>query len=91
MKKQITIPLLLQISIAADGSVSIKDQGVSNVTPVRKKKRRRMRRIDSKSTVYIGNKGRSYPIFQSKRGCLYIIRLSSTNGKEYKHYLSNVK
>lgn len=32
-------------------------------------------------------KGNKYPIYQSKKGALYIIRVSSKTGKEYKYYL----
>lgn len=32
-------------------------------------------------------KGTKYPIFISKRGACYIVKISKKTGKEYKHYL----
>lgn len=36
---------------------------------------------------YITSDKKKYPIYKSKRGKLYIIRVSKNSGKEYKYYL----
>ena len=36
---------------------------------------------------YITRDKKKYPIYKSKRGKLYIIRVSKNSGKEYKYYL----
>lgn len=36
---------------------------------------------------YKDRKGNKYPIYISKRGACYIIKISKKTGKEYKHYL----
>lgn len=37
--------------------------------------------------IWKDNKGKEYPIYISKSGSCYVIRVSSKSGKEYKSYL----
>lgn len=37
------------------------------------------------------SKGNKYPIYKSKKGAFYIIKVSGKTGKEYKYYLKGIK
>lgn len=43
--------------------------------------------LDKPMGIYKDNKGVEYPMYESKKGKVYIIRTSKTSGKKYKQYL----
>lgn len=38
--------------------------------------------------IYVDKEGNKYPVYQSAKGKLYILRVSKKSGKEYKYYLT---
>lgn len=39
--------------------------------------------------TWVDNKGKSYPIFISDKGCCFVIKTSSKTNKDYRNYLSS--
>lgn len=43
--------------------------------------------IDQKTGLYVNISGKDYPVYISKNGAYYVVRISKKSGKEYKQYL----
>lgn len=82
--KHLILAVLILISINCFSQNNVKLEGSIFVEQTVELK-------DTKTNLsYKDKKGNIYPIYLSKRGKAYIIRVSKKTGKEYKQYLPEV-
>ena len=81
MKKFILISFVILLGIIANAQV-IKEGNTF------KQIKEKTETVEQKTPYqYEDSKGNKYPIYKSKRGKYYIIKISKNTGKEYKYYL----
>lgn len=82
--KHLILAVLILISINCFSQNNVKLEGNIFVEQT-------IKSTDTKTNLsYKDKKGNEYPIYLSKRGKAYIIRVSKKTGKEYKQYLPEV-
>lgn len=81
MKKFILISFVVLLGIIANAQV-VKEGNTF------KQNKEKTEVVEQKTSYeYEDNKGNKYPIYVSKRGSYYVIKISKKTGKEYKYYL----